>query len=430
MNRTTTDGPVILVEDDDALREAMLQTLDLYGLSVQAFENAARAVRQIGASFTGCIVSDIRMDGMDGLQLFARVMEIDREIPIILISGHGDIAMAVRAMQDGAYDFIAKPFAADHLAAVVRRALHARQLVIENRSLRTALARPADAMNAPSQTMIQLYNLVTQVARTELDVLIEGETGTGKETLARQLHAQSARFSRPFNVISGAALALSPDMLPACERLDGSVLYLDGCDTLSQPAQAALVALLDARDRARAHDDTKGDFRLVASTLVPLPEILNRQALRGDLFHRLNAVTLRIPPLRERRDEIPVLFAKFVREALEQTGKKKFEMNASDRKKILEYDWPGNGRELRNYAFGAVLNLPRNDLQMNNGLIKKALPERLDDFERMVICEALHSTAGNVVRACALLGTPRKTLYEKLLRHAINPAQFRRAKPV
>jgi two-component system C4-dicarboxylate transport response regulator DctD len=167
------------------------------------------------------------------------------------------------------------------------------------------------------------------------------------------------------------------------------------------------------------------DFRLIASTPLTLPDLLDRNSLREDLFHRLSSITLRIPPLRERREDIPVLFAKFVRDALEQTGKRRFEMNAADRKRLLEHDWPGNARELRNYVFGAVLNLPRQSLSPQAALGTKDLATRVGEFERMLITETLESTGGNVVRACALLGTPRKTLYEKLSRLQIDPGRFR-----
>lgn len=417
-------GPLILVEDDTALREATVQTLELSGFEVQPFESAARAARYVTPSFLGCIVTDIRMEAMDGLQLFAKIMEIDSQIPVILITGHGDISMAVRAMQDGAFDFLAKPFAADHLTAVVRKALNSRQLVMDNRSLRSALAKPADDMTPESRAMAQLHAMATQVARTDLDLSIEGEIGTGKEVLARRIHQQSVRHTRPFVVVPCATLSSLSDFDRLIAPAEGGTLFLDGCDTLALSSQVSLVAMLDARDRARAN--TGGaNFRVIAATPVALAELLDRDSLRGDLFHRLSAVTLRIPPLRERREDIPMLFAKFVGDALEQTGKRRFEINAADRKRLLEYDWPGNLRELRNYALGAVLNLPRKALSSGAIQGSKDLATRISAFERMVITETLETTGGNVVRACALLGTPRKTLYEKLSRLQIDPRRFR-----
>lgn len=420
-------GPVILVEDDDALREATVQTLELSGFEVQPFDNAARAARYVTPSFAGCIVTDIRMDGMDGLQLFAKVMEIDSQIPVILTTGHGDIGMAVRAMQDGAFDFLAKPFAADHLAAVVGKAFQLRQLVIDNRALRSALTKPDDEMIAQSRVMTQLRNMVSQVARTNLDISIEGETGTGKEMLARRIHQQSNRYAERFIVVSCATLAPDTELEPLIIQANRGTLFLVGCDALSLSVQARLVAALDARDRAKDSNDSAESFRIIASMPVALVDMLERGGLREDLFHRLSSITLRIPPLRERREDIPALFARFVRDALEQTGKKRFEMSAADRKHLLEHDWPGNARELRNYVFGAVLNLPREALGTQSSADMKSLSTRLGAFEKMVITETLEATKGNVVRACSLLGTPRKTLYEKLAKHQIDPAKFRQS---
>ena len=414
---------VVLVEDDAALREATVQTLELSGLEVQPFDNAARAARYVTPSFAGCVVTDIRMDGMDGLQLFARIMEIDRDIPVILITGHGDIKMAVRAMQDGAFDFLSKPFATEHLAVVVRKALQLRQLVIDNRALRAELAKPDDEMVAVSRVMAQLRNMTGQVAQTDLDIAIEGEVGTGKEMLARRIHQQSKSYAEPFVVASCAALSPDENFAPLIQQASKGTLFLDGCDALSLTLQVRLVAALDARDRAGTDDA----FRIIASTPVALGDLLDNKSLKPELFHRLNSITLRIPPLRERREDIPALFARFVRDALAQTGKKRFEMSAADRKHLLEHDWPGNARELRNYVFGAVLNLPRDALTTQSATGLKSLSTRLGAFEKMVISETLEATKGNVMRAGTLLGTPRKTLYEKLAKHHIDPSKFRQS---
>jgi two-component system, NtrC family, C4-dicarboxylate transport response regulator DctD len=426
MKRELITGPVILVEDDTLLREATQQTLELAGLDVQAFESAARAARYIMPSFTGCIVTDIRMEGMDGLQLFAKVMEIDPEIPVILVTGHGDIGMAVRAMHDGAFDFIAKPFGTDHLAIVVRRALNSRQLVIDNRSMRLALAKPSHDMVAESRVMMQLLTTASQVARTELDIAIEGETGTGKEILARLIHKQSTRHAAPFVAVSGTSLGTEIDFDQINQQTNGGTLFIDLCDELSLSAQSVLVGWLNARDRTIQHGGHELTFRMIASCARPLSQLRENGGIRDDLFHRLNSIVLRIPPLRERREDILALFAKFVSDAIEQTGKKRFEMSAFDRKRLLENDWLGNARELKSYAFGAVLNLPRRALSPLESNKSKRLATRVSDFEQMVITEALQATGGNVVKACALLGTPRKTLYEKLTKYAVEPRQFRR----
>lgn len=416
-------GPVLLVEDDDVLRAACVQALELAGLAVEPFESAVRATRHVMPSFAGCVVTDIRMADMDGLELFARVRAIDPDIPVILMTGHGDIDMAVRAMRDGAFDFLPKPFAIDHLAGVISRALQSRRLVLDNRALRQALADPRDDLIAQSRAMAQLRTLVAQVAPTGIDLVIEGESGSGKESWARQLHRQSPRHAGPFCVVAGGGGASDQDLGEAAERSHGGTLFIDAMEGMPRHLQQRLGALLDARDRSRSGHDDAPDFRLIAASAVPVDDA----GLSSDLAYRLAAVRLTIPPLRQRREDIPALFARFVREALDQTGRKRFEMSAADRKRLLEHDWPGNVRELRSYAFAAVLNLPRSANSAMQEGARTGLAARLAQFERMVIMEALEATGGNVVRTCALLQIPRKSLYDKLQRHGIRPSDFRGA---
>lgn len=417
------DGPVMLVEDDDILRDATLQALELSGLAVQPYDTASRAVRNLAPGFSGCVVTDIRMAGMDGLQLFARVRELDPEIPVVLMTGHGDIGMAVRAMRDGAFDFLAKPFATEHLVAVVRKAIQTRRLVLDNRALRKALSTTS-ATEPPAQSRImeRLRYSIAEIAKTNIDVQIDGEAGAGKEYWARRLHQQSSRYAHPFVVRSAEWLLSASDLCEIEQLCLGGTLYLEDCEALGEAGQAKLAALLDERERLSVGDAAESGFRLVVATRdtptsAPLSEALS---------HRIGSIKLRVPPLRERREDIPAQFARFVREALDQTGRKKFDLNAADRKRLLEYDWPGNFRELRNFAFSAVLNLPRQGLEPMSYGASKDLATRVGSYERMLLVEALEATKGNVVQTCALLGTARKTLYEKLARHEIDPARFRK----
>lgn len=422
MSAGPENAPVLLVEDDEVLREATLQALELAGFSVASFETANRAARNLAPGFPGCVVTDIRMDGMDGMQLFAHIRDLDPEIPVILMTGHGDIAMAVRTMQNGAFDFLAKPFATDHLVAVVRKALQSRQLVLDNRALRKAVADNADDQMARSRIMERLRTSIAQVAMTNIDVQIDGEPGAGKEYWARQLHRQSSSFAQPFLALSAERFLAEPDLFRAQLAAQGGTLYLEECAFLTTEEQAKLARLLDERERANLDGPNPASFRLIVSTrdgpaIAPLNEVL---------AHRIGSIKLRVPPLRERREDIPVLFAQFVKEALAQSGRKKFEMTAADRRRLLEHDWPGNIRELRNYAFGAVLNLPRQALGAAASQGTRDLSTRVLEYEKMLLVDALEATGGHVVRACAMLGTPRKTLYEKLARHGIDPARFRK----
>lgn len=422
MNNRTLLGKIVLVEDDTALRDATVQTLDLAELDVQAFESANQALRYLSPGFDGCIVTDIRMDGMDGLQLFKQVKELDPDLPVILITGHGDVAMAVRAMHDGAFDFLTKPFATDHLIAVIGKALQSRRLVLENRALRKSVAEQGDNLIARSRTMEQFRSTIAQLARTDIDILIQGEAGTGKELWIRELHKQSPRYAGPFVVLPSVTCTSDVELSEAIKQSEGGILLIDGCDALPIKQQAKLAGMLDDRDRARTDAVGRIGFRLVLSETIPK----SAGGLVSELEHRIGSVQLQLPPLRERRDDIAPLFARFVAEALQEVGKKRYEMSAADRKKLFEYGWPGNVRELRNFAFAAVLNLPRQVMGEDWQSAKMDLQTRLAEFERMMICEALEATQGNVVRAVEKLRVPRKTLYEKLARLGIDPSRFRK----
>jgi two-component system C4-dicarboxylate transport response regulator DctD len=423
MSMINENGPVVVVEDDAVLREATLQALELAGLAAEGFENATRAARYLIPSFQGCVVTDIRMDEMDGMQLFARIRDIDPEIPVILMTGHGEIEMAVRAMHDGAFDFLAKPFATDHLVAVVRKALQSRRLVLDNRALRKAIDDTGGKSDTQSRIVEKLRISISQVAQTNIDVQIVGEPGSGKEYWAAQLHHQSRHYASPFIVRTAERFLNEADLLDVEQACRGGTLYLEECEGLNQENQSKLSGLLDIRERRSLDNSGAPGFRLVVATRDdPEPA-----SLSSTLMHRIGAVRLRIPPLRERREDIPTLFAGFVRDAIDQTGKKKFEMSAADRKRLLEHDWPGNIRELRNYAFGAVLNLPREALSATISNTPKNLSARINSYEKMLLTEALELTGGHVVRTCELLGVARKTLYEKLSRYGIDPARFRKA---
>lgn len=441
-----THQPVCFVEDDPALRDATVQALELAGFDVQAFASADEALPTIGPDFAGAIVSDIRMRGMDGLQLFARVRAIDPDIPVILVTGHADVAMAVGALREGAFDFLTKPFATDHLIASTRRALEKRLLVLDNRRLRAAAEaqRDAEPMVGDSRPMARLRATIRQVAASGIDVLVEGETGTGKELVALMVHRFSPRRSRPFIAVNCGALpeALAEvelfghaaDSVPhtrlartgQIEASDGGTLLLDEIDSMPLPIQSKFLRVLEEREvqpigapRPRAVD-----LRVIATSKVDLAALVAEGRFRKDLFYRLNVVRLHVPPLRERRDDIAPLFALFVEEARARVGDGGFALTEAMRRYLTTHDWPGNVRELRNYAVQAVLGLGQTpDIAAHTD--RYPLAERVRRFEATVIEDVLRETGGNVTAAQAILKTPRKTLYEKMGRYGIDAARFR-----
>jgi two-component system C4-dicarboxylate transport response regulator DctD len=434
-------GRVLLVEDDDQMRTATMQALELAGMAVTAFSGAAMALTKIDADFDGIVVSDIRMPRMDGLQLLAAVRAIDPDLPIILITGHGDVPMAVAALRDGASDFLTKPFAVDHLVAAIRRELARRAIVIENRRLRAA-ATESEARSpliGTSKAIEAVRRRIAQLARADVDVLIEGEPGTGKDLAALTIHRQSSRRARPYLTIDCAALSEGQAEIElfghaadsvAHTRLSrrgqvveaqGGTLLLDGIDALPPPIQLKLLRLLEDREvqpigasRAEAVN-----VRVIALATNPAQSVQNG-SLRAELYHRLAATRLMLPPLRFRDDDRLVLFAYFLDEARREIDGVRRGIADAERREVLINDWPGNVRELRAFAYACALNDHKAEAGEGHDLRR-----RVAAFEASAISDALAATGGNVTRALDLLGVPRKTLYEKIQRYGLNVDEYR-----
>ena len=440
----TGQQTILFVDDDAQLRAANLQSLDLAGLSVGAFADAGSVLPHIAADFPGIVVTDIRMPGMDGLQLRAAIHAIDPDIPVILITGHADVAMAVRALQDGAFDFLAKPFAADHLVSSARRALAHRALILDNRRLVAAVAEIDSPLIGESASMTRLRETIAQLAQADIDVLVEGETGTGKELVAHMLHRQSRRRGAPLVAVNCAALPheLAEGELFGSDLIDRTTgkrgnagrirgahrgtLFLDEIDTMHPAVQAKLLRVIEEREvqPIGASAPEPVDLRVVAATKTDLMDAVRAGDFREDLYYRLHVVKLRIPPLRERRSDIPQTFAYFLDEAAAKMGHAGFAIDDSVRRHLVEHDWPGNVRELKNFAYSVVLDLPSDPglTALPAGL---PLAERLHRFEATIIRDTLTETQGDIAATTGKLGLPRKTLYDKMRRYGINPKRFR-----
>lgn len=433
---------VLFVEDDPALRAATSQALALAGLEVEAFDRAEPALERVAEQFGGIIISDIRMPGIDGLDLFKRVRAIDSQLPVILVTGHADVPMAIGALREGAFDFITKPFASDHLVASVRKALETRRLVLDNRMLRAALPDVGSLLVGDSSAMQLVRGVIHQLAQAGVDVLIEGESGTGKELAAILLRQYGRRANRQFVAINCAALseqwaetelfgqeagALGPGSHPRpglIASADGGTLFLDEIDSAPLSIQAKLLRVVEEREvlAIGARTPKAIDVRIIAAAKTDLAEALQRGKFREDLYYRLSLVRLRMPPLRERRDDIPGLFAMFVAEANEQFHRPDFRLSDRARRHLLEHDWPGNVRELRNFAFAEVMGLDVSTQQTEQAV---PLSDRVAAFEAEAIRDALRIGRGSVAEALNLLRLPRKTFYDKVTRHGIQLSDFR-----
>jgi len=444
MSFFTGEQAIFFVDDDAALREANVQTLDLAGLAVEAFPDAQSVLPRIETGFSGIVITDIRMPRMDGLELRAAIHAIDPDIPVILITGHADVAMAVRALHDGAFDFLAKPFAADHLVGIARRALAHRALILDNRRLTAAAAAIDSPLIGESPAMMRLRETITQLAQADIDVLIEGETGTGKELVAHMLHRQSRRSAASLVAVNCAAL---PQELAEAElfgsnladRATGKLgqagrirsahrgtLFLDEIDTMHPAVQAKLLRVIEEREvqPIGASAPEPVDLRVVAATKTDLMDAVRGGDFREDLYYRLHVVKLRIPPLRERRSDIPQTFAFFLDEAAAKMGMAGFQIDDGIRRHLVEHDWPGNVRELKNFAYSVVLDLP-SDPGLSAMPADAPLAERVRRFEATIIHDTMAQTRGNIAETMARLGLPRKTLYDKMQKLGIDPKSFR-----
>jgi two-component system C4-dicarboxylate transport response regulator DctD len=441
-----TDMPsVLFAEDDEALRTATTQALELAGYTVQAFDRAAPLLASLSQAFDGVIVSDIRMPEMDGTELLTAVRSIDSGIPLILVTGHGDIPLAVSALKNGAFDFLGKPFAIDHLTASVARALDHRRLQIENRRLRAAaeMNDASDPLIGTSLAMARLRASIRQLAAADLDVLIEGETGVGKEVVAAQIHRFSRRAGRPFIAVNCAAWVdssfelelfghtadIMPDLRTARRGLiaasSGGTLLLDEIDSLPLPMQARLLRVLEEREvhPIGAERPELVNLRVIALSKTNLEAAAASGAFRADLFHRLAATRLRVPPLRERQDDILLLFHTFIDEAKALIGTDV--VVPAEMARLQLDDWPGNLRQLRNYAFALVLqNSSASEAQPAAGNLR----DRMARFESAVIEQALRQCGGRISEVLTLLDLPRKTFYDKVNRLGIDPGRFRSSK--
>lgn len=439
---------VILVDDDKALRRATRQTLELAGFEVTDFPSALDALNSVTFEYDGVVVTDVRMPQIDGLQFFARIKTIDPDLPVILITGHGDIPMAVQAIQDGAYDFIAKPFAADRLVHSIRRAWEKRQLIVENRALREAAENVEGDLPLIGQTpaMENLRRTLRDIADTDVDVLVAGETGSGKEVVAQLLHNWGHRRKGNFVALNcgalpetvieselfgheaGAFTGAQKKRLGRVEHASGGTLFLDEIESMPAATQVKLLRVLEMREITPlgTNEVRPVDLRVVAAAKIDLGDPAQRGDFREDLYYRLNVVTLSIPPLRERRDDIPLLFAHFLTRASKRFNRDVPAIDAATHRHLMNHSWPGNVRELAHFADRVALGVakPAHLLQSMVGN-QETLPKRLERYEETLIRETLAAHNGNVQETIEALGIPRKTFYDKMQRHGINRADYR-----
>ena len=403
---------VLLVDDDRAVREALGQTLMLADYNVITAGSYIEAKDHITDGFTGIVVSDIRMPGKDGFELLDYTKSVDPDLPVILLTGEGDIPMAVRGMQSGAFNFLEKPCETKDLLRVIEKALHARGLVLENRELKQRLESgdaAARLLFGQSKLADDLRTQARRAAAAGTDVLVAGAPGSGCAKVAEVIHLLSAGSVKPFEKRAAAGLSTA-SLNSALEAAAGGTLYIDEVASLPPDTQFSLLH----------HLEEGAEARVIAGSYRDMSKEAHNGHFSAELFYRLNVMQVRIPALKERPEDIPTLFRQYVRIASEQSGVSEPEITPDVISNLMAQDWPGNARALMNAAMRFVLGVSDGDAAEELGL-----SEQLARVERSLLADALQRHGGNATEAAKALKLPRKTFYDKLTRHKIRADLYR-----
>ncbi|WP_210396017.1 sigma-54-dependent transcriptional regulator [Motiliproteus sediminis] len=450
----TGRGHILLVDDDAEVREAASEWLQLAGFEVEAFADPRQIPERITPDYPGILISDVRMPHLDGQQLLQAVLAIAPELPVILITGHGSVDMAVATLRDGAYDFIEKPYNPERLIERINRALEKRRLTLENLRLQARLSARGGLENrliGVSPAMVRLRADIERLAAIDANLIIHGETGSGKELVATCLHQLSDRRRQPFVPLNcgaipeslfeselfgheaGAFTGASKRRIGKYEYADGGTLFMDEIESMPLNLQVKVLRTLQEGVVERLGDNRVHavDVRVLAATKM---ELRGNDAFRQDLYYRLNLGEIRIPALRERREDIPLLFDHWVAESAREHQREPRRLSEYERRTLERYHWPGNVRELRNvalrYSLDAAAGLndllglaPPPSAPVNN-LTGASLSDQLQAFEVQVIKSSLQRHQGNVQAVLDELDLPRRTLNQKMQKYGIQRGDF------
>lgn len=437
---------IAIVDDEQDMRESISQWLTLSGYKTKTYPSALDALKEIGSDYPGILISDIKMPGMDGITFLKRLQSIDNQLPVILITGHGDVAMAVEAMRIGAYDFLEKPFDPERMAELAKRAVQTRRLTLDNRTLRRELSDGTVLLRkliGSSPVMERLREDILDLAQADGHILVTGETGTGKSLIAHALHACGPRQGKKFITVNCAAFAeeelarrlFGPmdDATPAVETALGGTLCLEDIESLPISVQARLIGALEDYDRGA---DTS-PLRIIAISNEPDPNTPLEDSIRQDLYYRLAAMQITPPPLRQRGEDILSLFNRYVDTFAEEYGCDGPEVSAKDAAQLLQAPWPGNIRQLINLAERAVLQNRRGSYSIANLLMDdtgeptpevitggKPLKEYVEAFERMLIDNTMRRHKGSIQSVMEELSLPRRTLNEKMAKYGLTRSDY------
>jgi two-component system C4-dicarboxylate transport response regulator DctD len=442
---------ILVVEDDPSVAGSIEQWLGLCGFTVGIAASAAEALRRIDGFGPDAVLTDVRMPGESGLELQRRLATDRPGLPVVLLTGHGDVPMAVAALQAGAFDFMTKPYEPDHLAAVLRNAAAQHQLRRRVGELETRLdGALAGTLVGDAPAMHRLRRLVADLAALPVDVVVRGETGTGKEVVARALHDFGPRRDRPFVAINCAAIPAEmiegelfgheagaftgarAARIGKFEHADGGTVLLDEVESMPLPVQAKLLRVLQERvvERLGSNRLIPVDIRVVAAAKADLRERAAAGVFREDLFFRLAGVEIEIPPLRDRGDDILLLFGRFAGAVADRLGLPRRDPSPAEVAALLGHGWPGNVRELKATAERFAMGLSdagAGDILNPAANTGGGLAQRVAAYERALILAALRQAGGSVAAALEILDLPRRTLNEKMARLGIDRSQLESA---
>jgi len=437
---------IAIVDDEKDMRQSISQWLALSGFDTETYASAEDALKVVTADYPGIVVSDIRMPGMDGMALLRKLKSVDSTLPVIMITGHGDVPMAVEAMRIGAFDFLEKPFNPDRMTELAKKATQSRRLALDNRALRRELSDGSALMKkliGSSPVMERLREDILDLGQADGHVLIEGETGTGKTLVAYALHAVGARAARKFVLLSCGAFdeetlsrrlfgpVQEDDPIPAMEEARGGTLVLEDIEALSPALQARLLTAINEQG-------TPSETRIVAICNLQEQGKTCESVLRPDLFYRLAALRITVPPLRQRGEDILTLFTRLSEQFAEEYGCEAPEVSAQEAAQLLQAPWPGNVRQLINVAERAVLQNRRGTGSIASLLMTdsddtarpamttegKPLKEFVDAFERMLIDNTMRRHKGSIVAVMEELCLPRRTLNEKMAKYGLQRSDY------
>jgi DNA-binding NtrC family response regulator len=440
------DIGILIVDDELIVRESLTKWFREDGFRTDAAENAAAALKKLQTGGWSIMLVDIKMPGMDGIELLQRVREIDKNIIVIIITAFATVDTAVKALKVGAYDYITKPIDPDYLDHLIDKAIKQQELVLENQKLRDAVSElsPSGEIIGESPEIRKVLELVETVAKTDTTVMIRGESGTGKELVARAIHNQSPRRYFPIVTVNcgGMTETLLESELFGHERgaftgaqyrrkgkvelADGGTLFLDEIGNISMKTQMDLLRVLETKQftRVGGSEVIRSDFRVVCATNKDLERAVKEGSFREDLYYRLNVFSISLPPLRGRRGDIARLAHHFLEKYSRQMNKKMDGFSPEAMHALKAYDWPGNVRELENAVERAMVVsggsvIEREHLPMhtvNGGRIEG---KRLEDIERKHIEQVLKESAWNVSRSASILDIDRVTLYHKIEKYGL-----------